>query len=196
MPLLKTFRRAIGPALFVFLLGQTAAATAVDLTQDDISFRKEVYVNKKGARMPYRLFVPLGYDSSKNYPLLLWLHGGTGRGEDNVKQITRQNELGTHFWIKSDVQAQFPVFVLVPQCPSSDIWADPEINQPSKALEMALEILGKVESEFAIDPDLWPRLPPPPGRKPHACPKSPPHPRMFRKIRPNFLRISLKFKNL
>lgn len=35
----------------------------------------------------------------------------------------------------------------------SDIWADPEINQPSKALEMALEILNKVESEFAIDPD-------------------------------------------
>ncbi len=153
MALLQTFRRAIGPALFALLLAQTAAAAVAELTQDDINFRKEVYVNKKGAKMPYRLFVPFGYDSSKNYPLLLWLHGGTGRGEDNVKQITRQNEIATHFWTKSDVQAQFPVFVLVPQCPSGEIWADPEINQPSKALEMALEILSKVENEFAIDPD-------------------------------------------
>jgi hypothetical protein len=27
----------------------------VELTQDDIDFRKEVYVNKKGDRLPYRL---------------------------------------------------------------------------------------------------------------------------------------------
>ncbi len=152
MPALQSFLRAGILFFFALLLARTAAA-AMDLTQDDINFRKEVYVNKKGAKMPYRLFVPLGYDSSKSYPLLLWLHGGTGRGDDNIKQITRQNENGTHFWIKSDVQGQFPVFVLAPQCPMSDIWADPEINQPSKALEMALEILNKVESEFAIDPD-------------------------------------------
>jgi predicted peptidase len=151
VPPLQSFQRAGVLFLFALLLAQTGAAA--DLTQDDINFRKETYVNKKGAKMPYRLFVPLGYDSSKSYPLLLWLHGGTGRGDDNIKQITRQNENGTHFWTKSDVQAQFPVFVLAPQCPANDIWADPEINQPSSALEIALEILTKVESEFAIDPD-------------------------------------------
>ncbi len=151
MPRTQSFLRASVLSLFVFLLAQIAIPA--NLTQDDIDFRKEVYVNKQGAKMPYRLFVPLGYDSAKSYPLLLWLHGGTGRGDDNIKQITRQNQQGTHFWIKSDVQAQFPVFVLAPQCPSNQIWADPEINQPSKALEMTLEVLGKVEGEFAIDPD-------------------------------------------
>lgn len=153
MPLLQSLWRAGVLFLFVLLLAQITAAAAVDLTQDDIDFRKEVYVNKKGGKMPYRLFVPLGYDSSKSYPLLLWLHGGTGRGDDNIKQITRQNENGTHFWIKSGVQGQFPLFVLVPQCPVTDIWADPEINQPSNTLEMALEVLSKIEHEFAIDPD-------------------------------------------
>jgi hypothetical protein len=31
-------------------------ARAVDLTKDGIDFRKEMYVNKNGERLPYRLF--------------------------------------------------------------------------------------------------------------------------------------------
>jgi len=129
------------------------APPAVVLTQDDIDFRKEVYANKNGDKMPYRLFVPLGYTSSRKYPLVLWLHGRAGRGSDNVLQLTGVNEKGTHFWIAKNVQNNFPVFVLAPQCPSDDIWSDPELNQPSKTLTLAFEILGKVEMEFAIDPD-------------------------------------------
>jgi len=103
--------------------------------------------------LPYRLFVPLGYDANRKYPLLLWLHGGTGRGSDNVKQLTKENQLGTHFWITSNAQAKFTAFVLVPQCPSGENWAEPELNQPGKALQLTLEALAKVEKQFPIDPD-------------------------------------------
>ncbi len=130
-----------------------SCARAVDLTKDDIDFRKEMYVNKKGARLPYRLFVPMGYSSANTYPLVLWLHGGEGRGNDNIKQITRGNEKGTHLWTSSEVQAQFPAFVLAPQCPVGENWSDPELNQPSNALQLALEILASVEKQFAIDPE-------------------------------------------
>jgi predicted peptidase len=129
------------------------ARVATELTQDDIDFRKEVYVNKKGDRLPYRLFVPLGYDKNRKYPLLLWLHGGDGRGSDNVRQLTKENQLGTHFWISKQVQATFPVFVLVPQCPSGENWAEPELNQPGKALQLTMEVLTKIQGEFPIDPD-------------------------------------------
>ena len=55
-------RRSGAAFLLVFLaFFAPAIAAAADLTQDDIDFRKEVYVNKKGDRLPYRLFVPLGY---------------------------------------------------------------------------------------------------------------------------------------
>jgi predicted peptidase len=128
-------------------------APAGQLTQDDLDFRKGVYVDKGGARLPYRLFVPLGYDANRKYPLVLWLHGGTGRGSDNVKQLTKENQLGTHFWIASNVQAKFSAFVLVPQCPSGENWAEPELNQPGKALQLTVEALAKVEKEFSIDPD-------------------------------------------
>jgi predicted peptidase len=129
------------------------AAEIIELTKDDVEFRKNVYVDKEGARLPYRLFVPHSYSNKQSYPLVLWLHGGTGRGGDNLKQLTKQNELGTHFWISNDVQDKFPTFVLVPQCPSDQFWADPEINQPSKALLLSLEVLAKVQKEYSIDPE-------------------------------------------
>ena len=130
--------------------GQVAAA---DLTKDDIDFRKNVYVDKAGHRLPYRLFVPLGYDANRKYPLLLWLHGGKARGSDNVRQLTNESQLGTHYWISNGVQREFPVFVMAPQCPSDEVWAEPELNQPGPALKLAMEALAKVQKEFSIDPD-------------------------------------------
>jgi len=128
-------------------------AVSGQLTRDDIEFRKKVYADKKGERLPYRLYVPLGYDANQKYPLLLWLHGGDGRGSDNVKQISGNNQLATHFWAGKDVQLKFPMFELVPQCPSGDNWSDPELNQPTKWLELTMSALAEVEKEFSIDPD-------------------------------------------
>jgi predicted peptidase len=137
-------------AILLAIVG--SCAVAVNLTKDDIDFRKEVYVNKKGNKLPCRLFVPIGYRSANTYPLVLWLHGGEGRGNDNVKQITRGNEKATHVWISREVQSKFPAFVLVaPQCPVGENWSDPEFNQPTNALQLALEILASVEKQFAID---------------------------------------------
>jgi predicted peptidase len=134
-------------------IAPAARAGSVEVTKDDVDFRKNVYVDKNGARLPYRLYVPHSYSNQQSYPLVLWLHGGAGRGSDNVKQLTHQNELGAHFWISPDVQAKFPVFVLATQCPSDQQWSDPEFNQPSKALLLTVAILAKVQKDFSIDPD-------------------------------------------
>lgn len=42
----------------------------------------------KGHTLPYRLFIPSGYDESKRYPLKLYLHGAGARGTDNLKQMS------------------------------------------------------------------------------------------------------------
>jgi predicted peptidase len=144
-------RHSLGAVLLLLLSAQSIAA-ATELTKDDVDFRKEVYVNKDGDRLPYRLFVPLDYDANRKYPLIVWLHGNDGRGDDNLKQITGSNHLGTHFWIASEVQLKFPAFVFAPQCPPFKNWAEPEFNQPSKWLLMATEALAKVQREFSIDP--------------------------------------------
>jgi predicted peptidase len=141
---------------FLLLLLFSAALgsiSAKELTQDDIDFRKEVYVNKEGDRLPYRLFVPLGIDKTRKYPLLIWLHNGDGRGTDNLKQLTKSNQVTTHFWISSSVQNSFPVILMVPQCATKENWAEPELNQVGKSLQMTVEALAKVQTDFPVDPE-------------------------------------------
>jgi predicted peptidase len=130
--------------------GQTPAKTS---NKDDLTFRKKTYADKQGNKMPYRLFVPANYDPSQKYPLILWLHGGAGRGSDNLKQISGGNENGTHVWTTPANQAQLPAFVLAPQCPEGRYWSEPETNEISPDLQMALDILASVQKEFSIDPD-------------------------------------------
>jgi len=137
------------PVLCLF----ASLCSAAVMTKDEIDFRKNVFVNKKGERIPYRLYVPTTYSKTQRYPLIVWLHGGGGRGTDNVLQISRDDLKGTHFWISPENQKTFPVFVFVPQCPTNEMWADPDLNQPSKPLQLAIEALNAVEKEFSIDPD-------------------------------------------
>jgi predicted peptidase len=136
-------------ALFFLLPG---IATATEPT-GNIAFRKEVFAGKKNVRLPYRLFVPLAYTPTRQYPLVFWLHGTDGRGSDNSRQISNENEIGSHFWISDEVQTKLPMFVFAPQCPTGKDWAEPEFNQPSEWLLLAMEALAKVQKDFSIDPD-------------------------------------------
>jgi len=142
--------RTLAAALFLAAL---FPARAAELTQDDIDFRKLTLTKSKDERLNYRLFVPLGYDAKRKYPLVLFLHGANGRGSDNIKQLMGGNQLGSHFWISREVQNAFPAFVLVPQCPVGQSWSEPDLNRPSDILLMVMDALYKTEREFSIDPD-------------------------------------------
>jgi predicted peptidase len=103
--------------------------------------------------MPYRLFVPPGYDRQKAYALVLWLHGAGGRGTDNLAQISADQVAGTRLWTSADSQAKHPAFVLVPQ--SSRGWVttgDLSRETLSEPLTLVLEILDGLRSAFNIDP--------------------------------------------
>ena len=43
--------------------------------------------------MPYRFLLPDNYDSKKQYPLILNLHGGGGVGNDNESQMRNWTEV-------------------------------------------------------------------------------------------------------
>jgi predicted peptidase len=145
--------------IFLFLLCSCSHAAGQEriappgVVKAEPPFRKKMYTDKKGAKVPYRLFVPPGYDSSKKYPLIFWFHGGSGRGSNNEAQISKENEKGSHVWTTADNQATLPALVLAPQCPERENWSSPEFNEVSGPLQSAMEIFALVQKDYSIDPD-------------------------------------------
>ncbi len=106
-----------------------SAAYGVTIRREDIRpivnrFKKLSYRDPAtGVTMGYRLFVPEGYDSSSNYPLVLFLHGAGESGSDNEIQLTANQ--GATVWAKPSEQLRHPCFVLAPQNPK-----DPRATSP------------------------------------------------------------------
>ena len=126
------------------------AGTMQALDKNDPGFFKKMYTDKKGNKMPYRVYVPENYDADKKYPLIFFFHGG-GRGFNNEQQILHDNFPGTHVWTQPANQAQFPAFVLAPQCPSDENWGDPDMNDINPPMQMALNVLAAVQKDYSID---------------------------------------------
>lgn len=110
--------------------------------------------------LPYRLFVPDGYDPRRAYPLVVYLHGGGGRGADGLRHLTAD----VAALISDRVQALERSFVLAPQCPEGDEWVNRSDRPPfsnydqarvpeSDAARMVLEVIRIVQGRYAIDPD-------------------------------------------
>jgi predicted peptidase len=117
--------------------------------QTDI-FQARIFRNQAGESIPYRLFVPETVNKTEKYPLVLWLHGGAGRGSDNLKQISGGNTLGSHVWTSADRQAKQPSFVVAPQCPEDNSWTT-EQDQPTRPLKLAIELVKEIQHSFPID---------------------------------------------
>jgi predicted peptidase len=109
------------------------------------------YRSSSGEAMQYRLFVPPGYDASRKYPIVLWLHGAAGRGSDNFSQLSGGNFAGSHVWATQENQAKYHAFVLAPQVDATKGWTRPHTNTPPVAIRLALAILDAAERKYSVD---------------------------------------------
>lgn len=115
-------------------------------------FEARTYRHARGQTMPYRLFVPAGYDARKKYPFVLYLHGGGGRGSDNLKQITGGNGAIINLLTKAETQEKYASIVVAPQCPEGDSWTtfDDDVK-PTMRLLLVLDLLAELQKEWSID---------------------------------------------
>lgn len=82
-------------------------------------FQKSVFV-QDGDTLKYQIMYPAEYDSSKQYPLILFLHGAGERGNDNERQM----HLGSHIFRDKQNQKDYPAIVIFPQCPNDVMWTN------------------------------------------------------------------------
>ncbi len=86
--------------------------------QDLNQYEKEIFTGKDQV-LPYRLLYPIGFDTSKQYPLLIFLHGAYDKGNDNEAQL----DIGGRYFLADSNRRNFPAVIVFPQCPSNDVWA-------------------------------------------------------------------------
>jgi predicted peptidase len=60
--------------------------------QDLNLYEKEIYIHENDT-LNYRILKPLNYDSNKQYPVHLFLHGSGERGNNNVSQLVHGGKL-------------------------------------------------------------------------------------------------------
>ena len=114
----------------------------------------EARTHKSDWAMPYRLFRP---EAAGKLPLLLYLHGSGGLGDDNLKQLGLGNVFGTRVWLLPGNQRRFPCFVVAPQTDRGwiryDFSKEPAEELPGlgDGARLALEIVDALCQEFPIE---------------------------------------------
>ena len=134
---------------FCLALGGALLLPHFSQALDDGGFKPFVYSDARGQSIPYRLFAP--DDKSSRHPLVVWLHGGAGRGSDNLRQITGGNTAGARVWTRTENQARFPCFVVAPQCAENQQWATIERAEPTAQLILAYGLIRDLQKRFNID---------------------------------------------
>ena len=114
----------------------------------------EARTYKSDWTMPYRLFRPA---ASGKLPLVMYLHGSGGQGDDNLKQLGLGNIFGTRVWLLPENQKKFPCYVVVPQTDRGWVHYDShqghagDHSRVRRGDRLALEIVDALCREFPID---------------------------------------------
>src|SRR5262249_45862745 len=110
-----------------------------------------IFKNARGEMLPYRLFVPQNYDPKTKYPLVLYLHGGGGRGNDNRQQLDGGNGYLIDLFTGSERQARYPSLVVAPQSPMQEGWIEYDSITPTRQLQLVYEMIGELQKTYNID---------------------------------------------
>ena len=142
--------------LFMFCLGSVATYAQKDLYQASTF--------KKGAdSLQYRILYPKDFSESKQYPVVLFLHGAGERGSDNTKQLTH----GSSLFLEEANRENFPAIILFPQCPQEDYWSSVKVNRnkhpleltfqysegPTKALDLTMALMDSIVKKPYVQTD-------------------------------------------
>jgi len=74
------------------------------------------YTSETGLKMQYTLLTPKNYDETKEYPVLLFLHGADAKGICNERPIQKLEP-----FYDTDAKTMSEAIVLIPQCPENKV---------------------------------------------------------------------------
>jgi len=99
-----------------------------------------------GIVLEYSLYVPKDYDSSSQYPIIMFIPDATGSGK-SAKQIVEQY-YGATVWTTDEDQQKHPSFVLVPAFTETVV--DDNWNV-SAQIRTVVNLISELQSTYSID---------------------------------------------
>lgn len=94
----------------------------------------------------YNLYIPENYDSSKEYPLITFIHDSSVVGNNITNTLTQG--FGGIIWATDEEQAKHECFVLAPQFQTKIANDDFEINEEGKE---TINLINNILNEYNID---------------------------------------------
>ena len=152
-PTLLITAKLVGVVMFLFL-GVSLMGEGMRVTRPQPEaivqakfFEARTFKGRHGDTLSYRLLTPEGYDPDKSYPLLVSLHGGTGYGTDNIRQLAS--------WEIKELtgpqnRKKYPAFILAPQISHGNSWGG--LPQLVTRDTIVFDLLRALKTEFSIDP--------------------------------------------
>ena len=130
-------------------------------SSQDFSLYQKKWLVQGGDTLPYRVLMPLNYDSTQKYPVIFFLHGAGERGRDNEKQLTH----GAKLFLKDSIRANYKAIVIFPQCSANDYWGNllrmhgdgdkksfyfPENGEPGKTMQMLEALVNYILDKYPV----------------------------------------------
>jgi predicted peptidase len=140
----------------LFIVLSSFLVTACYSQVSPFHYRK--YTNDKGDTLLYR-FLESDYNLSRNYPLVIFLHGSGERGNDNEAQL----KWGVLNFATDQNMKLHPAYVIAPQCPPDSEWAQfTEVGdattlsmspEPSRPMKLLIGLIDELVKNLPIDKD-------------------------------------------
>ena len=164
---LKTMSKPIGAHVLAMALallaGSLQAAEGGAVETGFVNFPFTV----NGADRTAALYVPAGYDKSMEWPLIVFLHGGGGNGDNAGNAVTERLNRQTLVRAIRANPERFPALVVFPRCPEGKIWspipADPvqsawRLDRHGRepipdAEEHITAVIDALLADFSVAPD-------------------------------------------
>jgi poly(3-hydroxybutyrate) depolymerase/regulation of enolase protein 1 (concanavalin A-like superfamily) len=131
--------------VLLHLVDSLMPAHALQPDEDASAQDFQAFTYTASGTMPYRLFVPDGYDPEDEetvYPLVVFLHGAGEKGDDNTSQLNLTSPM---VFLTAKNRERHPCFMVAPQ--TKDNWADTNRQNQLSG------IVNHLVSVYHIDPN-------------------------------------------
>ena len=131
----------------ISLLVALVVMARFSIAQDFVEFDKLTHQTPNDTLL-YRLLKPKEVKENQRYPLVLFLHGSDERGNDNVKNLKYISDL----FLQEKNRNDFPCYVIVPQCPTSENWTYPDwYREPREPTITVVKLIDSLANLSHID---------------------------------------------